>query len=450
LAVRTLTEQAAAVADHQVSPSELVEASLGAVERVEDLTNAFTIVIPDDAMMRARSLEGSGPRGPLHGVPIAVKDLYDVAGTPTSGCCAAYMDRMATDDSEVVSRLRAAGAIVVAKTNMHELAFGATTQVSCFGGVRNPWDTERIPAGSSGGSGAAVASRAVMMAMGSDTGGSIRLPSAMCGVTGLKPTHGSVSLRGALPMTASFDTGGPLAVSADDCLLVHRIVAGFDPGYVYSRAGAALAVKNVADVRIGVLHNWISLAEPAVSAAVEVAADELRRAGCTLVDVDGVDPAAIRDAAFPVLVGEFAHHFRDIWDNDRVHETIQGLMTVGRQVLATEYAAGREAALKVHLGMLGNLGGVDALLAPGAPFTAPRIDEVDNLTEAIRSTVFTLPVNAAGLPSIAFPIGFSEGLPVGAQLIGTPWSEELLCGIVSEYQRATDWHLQAAPVASSV
>ncbi len=231
MAVRTLTEQVAAVAEKKVSPVELVEASLAAIERVEDLTNAFTVVIPDDATMRARNLEGLGPRGPLHGVPVAVKDLYDVAGTPTSGCCAAYNDRIAYDDSVVVSRLREAGAVIVAKTNMHELAFGATTQVSSYGGVRNPWDTKRIPAGSSGGSGAAVAGRAVMMAMGSDTGGSIRLPAAMCGVTGLKPTHGAVSLRGALPMTASFDTGGPLAVSAEDCLLVHRIIAGFDPGY---------------------------------------------------------------------------------------------------------------------------------------------------------------------------------------------------------------------------
>lgn len=449
--MRTLTEQVAAVADRKVSPVELVEASLDAVERVEDLTNAFTVVIPDDAMMRARELEvQSGPRGPLHGVPVAVKDLYDVAGTPTSGCCGAYIDRIAYDDSAVVSRLREAGAVIVAKTNMHELAFGATSQVSYYGGVRNPWDTKRIPAGSSGGSGAAVAGGAVAMAMGSDTGGSIRLPSAMCGVTGLKPTHGAVSLRGALPMTASFDTGGPLAVSAQDCLLVHKVIAGFDPGYVYSRSGNAVPAKDIGEVRIGVLRNWISLAEPAVSEAVDAVVDELSRAGCTLVDIDGIDPLVIRDAAFPVLVGEFAHHFRDIWDDERVHETIHGLMTIGRQVLAADYAAGREAALRVHLEMLANIEGLDGLLAPCAPFPAPRIDEVDNLTEAVRSTVFTLPVNAAGLPSVAFPTGFSEGMPVGAQLIGAPWSEELLCGVVSAYQQATDWHLRAVPIGSGV
>jgi aspartyl-tRNA(Asn)/glutamyl-tRNA(Gln) amidotransferase subunit A len=380
---------------------------------------------------------------------VAVKDLYDVAGTPTSGCCAAYLDRVAYTDSAVVAKLREAGAVIVAKTNMHELAFGATSQVSCYGGVRNPWDTKRIPAGSSGGSGAAVAAGAVAMAMGSDTGGSIRLPSSMCGVTGLKPTHGAVSLRGALPMTASFDTGGPLAVSAEDCLLVHRVIVGFDPEYVYSTHGTPLPRKDPADIRIGVLRNWFSHADPSVQKAVERAAEVLASLGCALVDIEGLDPLGMRNAVAPVLTGEFAHHFRDLWDDERVSEPIRMLMDIGRQVTAVDYANGREAALRVRMEMLGNLEGLDALLAPGAPYPAPLIDEVDNLTEAVRSTVYTLPVNAAGLPSIAFPVGFSEDLPVGAQLIGAPWSEELLCSLAVAFQQATDWHLRTPPAVSS-
>ncbi len=449
--MRTLTEQVRAVADRQVSPVELTEQSLDAIELAQQTTNAFTVVLADSAIEKAKELTGAETVGPLHGVPVAVKDLYDIAGVATSGCCAAYRDRIASEDSPVVAKLRAAGAIVVAKTNMHELAFGATSQVSCFGGVRNPWDTARIPAGSSGGSGAAVASRAVLMAMGSDTGGSIRLPSAMCGTTGLKPTHGAVSLRGALPMTASFDTAGPLAVSADDCLLVHQVLAGFDPKYVYSSEGRPVSNKNIADVRIGVLQNWISQAEASVAKVVGEAADELSRLGCTLVDVEGLDPLGMRDSVAPVLTGEFAHHFRDLWDDDRVSDPIRILMDIGRQVSAVDYANGRESALAVRMDMLGDLEGVDVLLAPGAPYPAPLISEVDNLGEAVRSTVFTLPVNAAGLPAIAFPVGFSgEGLPLGAQLIGAPWSEELLCGVVSAYQGATDRHLRAAPIGSNV
>jgi aspartyl-tRNA(Asn)/glutamyl-tRNA(Gln) amidotransferase subunit A len=169
--------------------------------------------------------------------------------------------------------------------------------------------------------------------------------------------------------------------------------------------------------------------------------------GCTLIEIDGVDPLGMRDAVAPVLTGEFAHHFRDLWDDQRVSEPIRMLMDIGRQVTGVDYANGREAALGVRMKMLDNLDGVDALLAPAAPYPAPLIDEVDNLTEAVRSTVYTLPVNAAGLPAIAFPVGFSDGLPVGAQLIGAPWSEELLCAVAAAYQDATDWHLRTPPIS---
>jgi aspartyl-tRNA(Asn)/glutamyl-tRNA(Gln) amidotransferase subunit A len=444
--VRTLTEQVAAVAERRVSPTELVEAALHAVEAVEDRTNAFTTVLPDDAMERAKALEAGGLTGPLHGVPIAVKDLFDVTGVVTSGACAAYLDRVATRDSAVVERLRAAGAIVVAKTNMHELAFGTTSQVSCYGPVRNPWDTTRIPAGSSGGSGAAVAAGAVLMAMGSDTGGSIRLPSSMCGVTGLKPTHGAVSLRGALPMTASFDTAGPLAVSAEDCLLVFRAIAGFDVDYLYARNGTQLPIKPIDQVRIALPLRWLDTTHVATREGVLEAAKVLEGLGCSVTEIEGFDPIGRRDDLSPVLVGEFAHHFRDLWDDGRVSEPIAALMAAGRNIEAVDYARGREASLDVKMRFVRDMAEVDALLVPSAPYPAPRAAEVDNLLDAIKSTVCTLPVNAAGLPSVAFPVGFSdEGLPVGAQLIGAEWSEELLCSVVGAFQRETDHHLRRAP-----
>ena len=445
----TLVEQVDGVARGDVSPTELVESALKAVEWVEDLTNAFTTVLPDDAMERARDLERAGSRGPLHGVPVAVKDLYDVTGVVTTGCCAAYRDRMATEDSAVVAKLRAAGAIIVAKTNMHELAFGATSQVSCYGPVRNPWDLERIPAGSSGGSGAAVAAGAVAMAMGSDTGGSIRLPSSMCGVTGLKPTHGAVSLRGALPMTASFDTGGPLARSAEDCRVVFDVISGFDAGYIYSTTGTQLPVRPPSDTRIALVAGWLADAHTDVANAVVGVAEELGRLGYTVVEVAGFDPLGMRDDVSPLLVGEFAHHFRDLWDDPRVSEPIAMLMRLGRETSGIDYVKGRERAQQVRMDFMREFAGVDALLAPGAPYPAPRADEVDNLLEAVRSTVFTLPVNAAGLPSLAFPTGFSDGLPVGAQLIGPPWSENALCAIGAAYQRVTDHHLHVAQERSA-
>ncbi len=365
--MRTLTEQAVAVAKGEVSPVELVERSLDEIKRTQPLLNAFTFVLDEDAIGRAKQMEKSEPSGPLHGVPVAIKDLYDIAGVPTTGCCAAYLDRVATTDSPVVARLRAAGAIVVGKTNMHELAFGATTQVSCFGGARNPWDVSRIPAGSSGGSGAAVAARVVMMAMGSDTGGSIRLPSAVCGVTGLKPTHGSVSLRGALPMTASFDTAGPLAVSAEDCLLVLQTIAGLDPAYRYSTAGQLLEPKPVAQTRVGIVRNWLAHAQPVVAAAVEAAASTLEELGCRVVDIDGPDPIGTRNDVAAVLTGEFSHHFRDLWEDPRVSEPIRTLMEVGRKMTAVDYVAGREAALDTRLAFgPAAFETVDVMLSPGA------------------------------------------------------------------------------------
>lgn len=443
-AVETLLEQVAAVRARKVSPVDLVQRSLEAVERVEDSTNAFTTVLPDDAMERAKSLEREGPMGPLHGVPVAVKDLYDIAGVVTTGCCAAYHDRYAQEDSAVVERLRAAGAIVVAKTNMHELAFGPTSQLSCFGAVRSPWDPARIPGGSSGGSGAAVATRAVMMAMGSDTGGSIRIPASLCGITGLKPTHGGVSLRGAMPMTASFDTGGPLAVSAEDCIAVHRVLAGSDTGYPYSRQGAQAEAKPVAELRIGILRNWFGQAEDHVRDAVLDASRVFGDLGATIEEVDGLVPTGMRGELGAVLTGEFADHYRDLWDNPLVSPPIRSMMDAGRGFLATDYARGRELALETHMAFIRDFERFDLLLSPATPCTAGLAQDSDPIADAVSLTLFTMPVNAAGLPAIVFPVAW-EALPIAAQLIGPPWSEELLAATAAAYQRETHHHLRSAP-----
>ncbi|MEX2394403.1 MAG: amidase [Actinomycetota bacterium] len=442
--MRTLIEQADAVRTGLVSPLELVHDALEAIERVEDATNAFTTVFPDRAVDRARSLAGADRSQPLFGVPVAVKDLYDVAALPTTGCCAAYHDRIAQTDSAVVERLRAAGAIIVAKTNMHELAFGPTTQISSFGPVRNPWDLTRIPGGSSGGSGVAVATRAVMMAMGSDTGGSIRIPAAACGTTGLKPTHGAVSLRGAMPMTASFDTGGPLAVSAEDCIAVHRIIAGFDIDYPFSRAGAQIAVKPVGELRVGVLRNWIAEATDEVQDATLEVSRVFAKLGAEVVEIDGLVPTGMRGELGAVLMGEFADHYRDLWDNEVIGQNIKGLLEAGRNFSAADYARGREHALRTYMSFMRDFENFDLLLSPTLPITAPPAEGSDPLRDAIPLTLFTMPVNAAGLPAIAFPSN-SDGLPMSAQLIGPPWSEELLAATAGAFQRETEHHLRVAP-----
>jgi aspartyl-tRNA(Asn)/glutamyl-tRNA(Gln) amidotransferase subunit A len=449
--VRTLIDQAAAIRSGKVSPVELVEDALAGIDRVQPALNAFTHVLADDALGRAKELQGAEPVGPLHGVPIAIKELYDVEGAPTTGCCAAYADRLAASDSAVVEKLRAAGAIVVAKTNQHELACGATTQVSSFGPAFNPWGASRIPGGSSGGSGAAVAAGVVTMAMGSDTGGSIRIPSSFCGVTGLKPTHGAVSLRGAMPMTPSFDTAGPLAVSAADCALVHSLISGPDPGYVWSASqDQREPVESLSGLRVGLLRSFMARLHTESKAGVERAARTLEQLGADVIEIDGLDPWESRQKAIPVLLAEVADCYRDLWSDDRVSPEIALYIQGGRSVTGPDYSRSREDALALRNEFLLAFERVDALIAPTTPFPAPRVDDTEVAVENGAIDVhlggpatLTLPVNVTGLPSVAFPVGFSANeLPLGAQLIGPPWSELRLCSIVDAYQQETDWHLR--------
>src|SRR5688500_4395440 len=247
-----------------------VEASLQAIDEIQPRLNAFTSVLADDALARARQLDGQDPVGPLHGVPVVVKDLFDIAGVPTTGCCGAYEGRVAAEDSDVVAALRAAGAVIVAKTNQHELGGGATGLVSSCGPVWNPWGEGRLGGASSSGAAAAVAAGAVTLAMGSDPGGSIRIPSSFCGVTGLKPTHGRVSLRGALPMSPGYDTAGPMAQTAAQCAVAFRILTV--DGLIPSRPA-----RGVAGLRIGLPAPFFQSVHPETRAATEDTAVALEK-----------------------------------------------------------------------------------------------------------------------------------------------------------------------------
>jgi aspartyl-tRNA(Asn)/glutamyl-tRNA(Gln) amidotransferase subunit A len=448
----TLTEQARAIAGRDVSPVELTQAAIDAAERVQPQLNAFTTMLTERALARAKELEGaepSDPARPLHGVPIAVKDLYDITGVATTGCCAAYHDRIASSDSAVVAALEAAGAIIIAKTNQHELACGATTQISSFGPCFNAWGSARIPGGSSGGSGVAVAAGVVAMAMGSDTGGSIRIPSSFCGVTGLKPTHGAVSLRGAMPMCPSLDTAGPLARSAEDCALVHRVIAGRDDEYLWSRTGEALdPVESLDGLRIAIPRSYFALVHSQTRAGVEGAAKTFESLGARIVDVPGPD-IDLAWSAFVPRLAEIAHCYRDLWDDERITANLGAMIGAGRSLSGPDVFGGRELGIGVFRDFAAALDEADVMLAPCTAYPAPRVDDITIELEGGTLNVheggparLTMPVNVAGLPAVAFPVGFStDGLPLGAQLIGPEWSELNLCSIVAEYQRATDWHL---------
>jgi aspartyl-tRNA(Asn)/glutamyl-tRNA(Gln) amidotransferase subunit A len=414
-----------------------VEASLQAIEETQPRLNAFTAVLTDDALARARELDGQDPVGPLHGLPVVVKDLFDVAGVPTTGCCGAYEGRVATKDSDVVAALRAAGAVVVAKTNQHELGGGATGLVSANGPVWNPWGEGRIAGGSSSGSAAAVAAEVVPLAIGSDTGGSIRMPSSFCGITGLKPTHGRISLRGAMPMSPGYDTAGPMAQTAAQCAVAFRVLTA--GGLVPSRPA-----RDIRGLRIGLPAPFFQMLHPETRAATEEAAATLEKLGATIEPLDG--PGLDEGwKGFPHVWADLAHLHAGIVGDERISPDVTSLINVGLRLTGTEYAASVARARAMRQDFEDALQRVDALLAPCTPYPAPRAADEEvpvqgGVLDVHRGAPsrLTVPVNEAGLPAIAFPVGRSaEGLPIGTQLIGSPYDEETLLAVVEAFEAAS-------------
>jgi aspartyl-tRNA(Asn)/glutamyl-tRNA(Gln) amidotransferase subunit A len=419
---------------------ERVEAALGALEEGQPVFRAVTSVRPDEALAEADVLDrrDDRPRGLLHGVPVVVKDLFDVAGLPTTGACAAYRDRVARSDSAVVVALRVAGAVVVGKANQHELACGATGLVSCFGPVANPWDQRRIPGGSSSGSAVVVAAGMVPLAIGSDTGGSIRMPSSFCGITGLRPTPDRISLAGAQPMGPGYDTAGPMARTARQCAVAFAALAGHPPP-----TSTAPRHEPVAGLRIGLPRPYFELVHPETRRAVEDAAARFEELGARVewLDAPGVD----RDyRGFERVWADVAHHFRDLWDHPDVSPEIAALIDRGRRMTAVEYLESRHYADQMRRQFALALEHVDALLTPATPYPAPLADQDE--VQVIGGSLdvhrggparFTVPVNEAGLPAVAFPVGAMDaGLPLGAQIIGAPFSDEHLLAVVATYQDA--------------
>lgn len=422
-----------------------VEAALSAVDEVQRRFNAFTSVLSDAARARARELEREAPEGVLHGVPVVVKDLFDVAGATTTGACAAYDGRVATSDSDVVAALKAAGAVVVAKANQHELGAGATGLVSAIGPAWNPWGERRIPGGSSSGSAVAVAAGAVSVAIGSDTGGSIRMPSSFCGITGLKPTHGRISLRGAMPMSPGYDTAGPMARTAVDCALAFRALTS-------APVVPTRPARPVLGLRIGLPAPFFARVHSETRTAVEQAGQTFEQLGADVEPLDrpGLDEGWV---GFRHVWADVAYLHAAIVGDKRISPEVAALIDAGVRLTGTEYAASMARAQAIRADFEDGLRRVDAFLVPCTPYPAPRADDKDVPVEGGTLDVhqgspsrLTVPVNEAGVPAVAFPVGLSsEGLPIGAQLIGRPYDEETLLGAVGAYQTATGHHEQSPP-----
>jgi aspartyl-tRNA(Asn)/glutamyl-tRNA(Gln) amidotransferase subunit A len=431
-----LVEAAALIAAGELAPSELVASVLGRLETVEPIVKAFVSVDAERALTEARE-QDDRPGGPLRGIPVAIKDIFDVAGTPTRCNSAAFGGAAAAHtDAGAVARLRAAGAIVIGKTTTHELACGVYTPPT-----RNPWDLERSPGGSSGGSAAALAAGAALGAIGSDTGGSIRIPAAQCGLVGVKPTYGRVSRAGALALSWSLDHVGPLARSVADAALLLSILAGADEadpttfGHPVLPEPLLRQHDDVGGLRVGVLRDppFSPLATEAAS-ALETAISMLVDAGVTVEETSIPVLEHTLAAEFAIVVAEAAsyHEVRLARAPELIGDAVRGLLETGLLLPASVYLRAQRTRRAIQQAIIDSFAAqrLDALLAPTVPDLPQRWDqeeyEFDGVTEGVTDALVrtTAPFNLAGLPAVAVPTGLgASGLPGSVQIVARPFDE---------------------------
>ncbi len=438
----------------EISPVELTRLALERIERLNSRLNAFITVTADWALALAtaaeREIAGGTYRGPLHGVPIGIKDLYDTAGIRTTAGSGVLIDNVPTANCTAVARLLDAGAVILGKQNMHEFAAGFENLNAHFGTTHNPWDLTRITGGSSGGTANAIATGLGYAGMGSDTGGSIRVPSAFCGITGLKPTYGRVSVKGVVALSWSLDHAGPMARSAEDCGLLLNAVAGYDAGDVYSinvptEDYTADVGRDLRGARIGIIRNFLDdpRLQPEVKSAVETGIGVLADLGAATEEVELPLLTEVRQTLLPIIKPEsVAYHAR--WVETRPEGYGPGMLERFNDVGefdATKYANAlrvRAQAIREHDLLLSRY---DALIGPTALFTAPTIAELADGTVQLPYGAFTSPFDVDGLPALSLPCGFDQpGLPIGMMLVGRRWGERTIVGIGDAFQRATTWH----------
>jgi aspartyl-tRNA(Asn)/glutamyl-tRNA(Gln) amidotransferase subunit A len=433
----TLYQLSERIRAKEVSPVAVTEAVLGRIERLNAKLNAFITVMADQALADARSAEdeiASGKyRGPLHGVPIGVKDLCATKGVRTTAGSKILADWVPDQDATVIRRLRDAGAVIVGKTNLHEFAFGATGAISHYGPARNPWDTTRVTGGSSSGSAAAVAAGLCFAALGSDTGCSIRTPSSLCGIVGIKPSYGRVSLAGVVPLSWSLDHVGPMARTAHDCALVLEPISGRDPTDPSTvdepvEGWASALDGGVAGMRIGVPAIYaFEKTEPEVAGLVRDAITTLERLGA---DVKELELPALEDywmAATTITLGEAAayHQANAEQRPQDWHPTTLERVRLGLEQKAVDYVRAarlRDEARRTSDATL--LSDADLLAMPTAVRAAPPIDSTARDDATVGLTLLTAAFDLTGQPACSVPCGFTEeGLPVGLQLVGRRFDE---------------------------
>ncbi len=446
----SLSEASNLIDRREISPVELTLACLERIERLNPLLNAFITVANEQALEAAKRAESEihsgGRRGPLHGIPIALKDNVDTAGLLTTAGSAVFADRTPEEDAEVVVRLKKAGAILLGKLNLHEFAFGTTSLISHRGAVVNPWNRERIAGGSSGGSAAAVAAGLCYGAIGTDTAGSIRLPAACCGIVGFKPTHGLVSIRGIIPLSVSFDHAGPICRTVSDAALMLQVLAGYDPDDPCSIEATipdySSAFHADPPVRVGIVRRYVSSEE--AQRCIASAHEALGSRGTTFCDVHLPEIPGNFWKVFDAEVYAFhePHLKRSAESYDpATREKAERCRGVTRD----EYEEGRALVGRLRREITDVFSDVDLLLTPTIPAAVPKV--VDSSDPVALSTAMTRPFNVFGLPAISVPCGFSEDeTPLGLQIVGPRLGELQVLSLAHRYEQAAGWHSKRPPL----
>ncbi len=431
----TIEQAAARLRAREVSAVELAKESLRKIYEEQPRLNAFITITEKTALEQAanadRDFANGIDRGPLQGIPYALKDLFNTKGIRTTGGTKIYADNIPDNDAAVYEKLRAAGAVLMGKAGLHELAYGITSNNPHYGAIRNPHDPARIPGGSSGGSGAAVAAGMVFFAMGSDTGGSIRIPAAYCGCTGLKPTYGAVSRKGAMPLGNSLDHMGPMTRSPRDASLVMRVIAdSLKPGSVRTRKG----------LRAGIPINFfLDQLAPEVEDAFNKSLRQLEAAGAILTPIAVPDPAAINLIGRVILLSEVSalmEPFRN--RRPEIGSDVQALIDQGRFLSATEYLDAQRLRRRYRDEWNRLWSHVDVVFTPTAPIVAPKIGQdviewggnIPSEDVRLATTRLVRAINVLGLPAVSIPLPVSD-LPIGMQIIGQPGHDEDLLAIAA-------------------
>jgi aspartyl-tRNA(Asn)/glutamyl-tRNA(Gln) amidotransferase subunit A len=448
----SLTEISTLIQKKVVSPVELSTAYLQRIEQLNPVLNAFVTVTAESALEEAKAAEAeiaSGAwRGPLHGVPLAVKDLLETAGVRTTAASAVLKHHIPSEDAEVVRRLRASGAVLLGKLNLHEFAYGGSGTIGHFGAVRNPWNTAHVTGGSSSGSAAAVAAGMCAGAIGTDTAGSIRLPAACCGITGLKPSYGLVSTRGVIPLSWTLDHVGPMTRTAADAALLLQVVASYDhhdtgswkfPPVYYP---SALEDK-ISSLRLGVPPEYWSGVDKEIEQA---ASDALGILGKLTAGSQEINFSADSDYTI-VRCESYAYHQKYLPAHaSEYHPETLRRINAGADVTAAQYIASYRDLMRARREVLHLFEQVDVIVTPTCPLLPPSFAELEKAPQELRSKELvmlrnTRPFNIVGLPAISIPCGFSQsGLPIGLQIAAAPGAEGTLLALAHALQKETDWH----------